>query len=41
MTAPASDMLAHVRLIWFEKRIDQWIRFGHDVAGQILAGVVS
>jgi uncharacterized protein DUF2840 len=36
MTAPASDTLTHVELIWFEKRIEQWIRFGHDVAEQIL-----
>jgi hypothetical protein len=36
MIAPASDTLTHVELIWFEKRIEQWIRFGHDVAEQIL-----
>ena len=36
MTAPAPDTLTHVELIWFEKRIEQWIRFGHDVAEQIL-----
>jgi hypothetical protein len=36
MTAPASDTLTHVELIWFEKRIEQWIRFGRDVAEQIL-----
>src|ERR1700722_16770411 len=36
MTAPASDPLTHVELIWFEKRIEQWIRFGHDVTEQIL-----
>ena len=36
MTAPESDTLTHVELIWFEKRIEQWIRFGRDVAEQIL-----
>ena len=36
MTPPASDTLTHVELIWFEKRIEQWIRFGHDAAEQIL-----
>ena len=36
MTAPPPDTLSHVELIWFEKRIEQWIRFGHDVAEQIL-----
>ena len=36
MMAPASDALTHVELIWFEKRIEQWIRFGRDVAEQIL-----
>jgi hypothetical protein len=36
MIAPASDTLTHVELIWFEKRIEQWIRFGRDVAEQIL-----
>jgi hypothetical protein len=36
MTAPASETLTHVELIWFEKRIEQWIRFGRDVAEQIL-----
>ena len=36
MTTPAPDALTHVELIWFEKRIEQWIRFGHDVAEQIL-----
>ncbi len=28
--------LTQVELIWFEKRIEQWIRFGRDVAEQIL-----
>jgi len=38
MTAPAPhpDTLTHVELIWREKQIEQWIRFGHDVAEQIL-----
>lgn len=36
MTAPAADSLTHVELIWIEKRIEHWIRFGHDVAEQIL-----
>ena len=36
MTAPPPDTLTHVELIWFEERIEQWIRFGHDVAEQIL-----
>jgi type IV secretory pathway protease TraF len=36
MTVPAPDTLTHVEFIWFEKRIEQWIRFGHDVAEQIL-----
>ena len=36
MTAPAPDTLTHVELIWREKQIEHWIRFGHDVAEQIL-----
>ena len=36
MTVHASDTLTHVELIWLEKRIEHWIRFGHDVAEQIL-----
>ena len=36
MTERASDSLTHVELIWIEKRIEQWIRFGRDVAEQIL-----
>lgn len=36
MTMRASDTLTHVELIWLEKRIEHWIRFGHDVAEQIL-----
>jgi hypothetical protein len=33
---PPPDILTHVELIWLEKRIEHWIRFGHDVAEQIL-----
>jgi hypothetical protein len=36
MIAPAPEALTHVELIWIEKRIEQWIRFGRDVAEQIL-----
>ncbi len=36
MTGPAPDTLTHVELIWLEKRIEHWIRFGRDVAEQIL-----
>lgn len=36
MTMHASDTLTHVELIWLEKRIEHWIRFGRDVAEQIL-----
>ena len=36
MIALAPGALTHVELIWLEKRIEQWIRFGHDVAEQIL-----
>ena len=36
MTVHAPDTLTHVELIWLEKRIEHWIRFGHDVAEQIL-----
>ncbi len=32
---PPGD-LTHVELIWMEKQIEHWIRFGHDVAEQIL-----
>jgi len=28
--------LTHVELIWHEKQIEHWIRFGHDVAEQII-----
>jgi hypothetical protein len=34
VTSP--EMLTHVELIWLEKRIEHWIRFGRDVAEQIL-----
>ena len=36
MTVSASHTLTDVELIWIEKRIEQWIRFGRDVAEQIL-----
>ena len=36
MIASAADTLTHVELIWIEKRIEHWIRFGRDVAEQIL-----
>lgn len=36
MNMHASDNLTHVELIWLEKRIEHWIRFGRDVAEQIL-----
>jgi Protein of unknown function (DUF2840) len=36
MTVHAPDTLTHVELIWLEKRIEHWIRFGHDVGEQIL-----
>jgi hypothetical protein len=36
MTVHAPDALTHVELIWLEKRIEHWIRFGRDVAEQIL-----
>ena len=36
MTAPAPDTLTHVELIWLEKQIEHWIRFGRDVAEQII-----
>jgi hypothetical protein len=36
MTASAPDTLTHVELVWYEGKIEQWIRFGHDVAEQIL-----
>jgi hypothetical protein len=36
MTVHAPDPLTHVELIWLENRIEHWIRFGRDVAEQIL-----
>ena len=36
MTAPISDDLTHVELVWYEGKIEQWIRFGRNVAEQIL-----
>jgi hypothetical protein len=30
------DTLTHVELIWLEKQIENWIRFGRDVAEQIV-----
>lgn len=30
------DTLTHIELIWVEQRIEHWIRFGRDVAEQIL-----
>ena len=36
MIAHPSDNLTHVELIWIEKQIEHWIRFGHEVAEQIL-----
>jgi Protein of unknown function (DUF2840) len=36
MTQLASDSLTHVELIWIEKQIERWIRFGHEVGEQIL-----
>ena len=35
MTAE-SDTLTHVELVWFEKRVEHWIRFGRPVAEQII-----
>jgi hypothetical protein len=36
MISRPSDNPTHVELIWIEKQIEHWIRFGHDVAEQIL-----
>ena len=36
MTALASDRFTHVELVWLEKRIEYWIRFGHAIAEQII-----
>ena len=35
MSAPI-DTLTHVELIWLEKQIEHWIRFGRDIAEQII-----
>ncbi|SDD80007.1 Protein of unknown function [Sphingomonas sp. YR710] len=35
-SALASDHLTHVELTWMEKKIENWIRFGHAVHDQIL-----
>ena len=32
----AATALTHVELTWLEKRIEHWIRFGHDVSEKIL-----
>ena len=31
-----SDTLTHVELVWFEKRIEHWIRFGRPVTEKII-----
>ena len=36
MNWSASDNLTHVELIWFEKRIEHWIRFGRHAHEQLL-----
>ena len=36
MMAPATEPLTDVELVWLEKRVEHWIRFGRDVAEQIL-----
>jgi hypothetical protein len=36
MIAPPSNSLTHVELIWIEKQIEHWIRFGHELAEQVL-----
>jgi len=36
MSACPPDNLTHVELIWLEKRIEHWIRFGRAVGEQIL-----
>jgi len=35
-SACPNDGLTHVELTWYEKRIEHWIRFGHDVHEEIL-----
>jgi hypothetical protein len=34
--SPASDHLTRVELIWMENQIEHWIRFGRDVAEEII-----
>ena len=34
--SPAPDTFTHVELTWIEKRVEHWIRFGHDVSEKIL-----
>ena len=36
MIAHSADSLTHVELIWIDKQIEHWIRFGHEIAEQIL-----
>jgi hypothetical protein len=36
MTEHPSDRLTRVELIWIEQQIEHWIRFGHEIAEQIL-----
>jgi hypothetical protein len=36
MSERATNGLTHVELIWLEKRIEHWVRFGRDVAEKIL-----
>jgi hypothetical protein len=36
MSRSASDTLTHVELIWLERRIEHWIRFGRVAGEQIL-----
>ena len=36
MSRLAPETLTHVELTWIEKKIEHWIRFGHDVEEKIL-----
>jgi hypothetical protein len=36
MSGDALSHHTHVELMWYEKQIEHWIRFGHDVAETIL-----
>lgn len=36
MTGHSDDALTHVELIWIEKRIEHWIRFGREIGETIL-----